>query len=77
MSDTAKIIFSRVYQSYLTGGDAYSFYYKTENENKINEINKAINELENTGLVEIIHQNSKKTKMCITSEGITYGNNNF
>ena len=32
MLKEANAIFERVYQSYLMGGDTYSFYFKTEKE---------------------------------------------
>lgn len=77
MTVTAKRIFNRVYQSYLTGGDTYTYFYKTTSENEILQINSAIDELKENGLVDIIHQNDKKARMCITPEGITFGNNNI
>lgn len=77
MINTATKIFSRVYQSYLTGGDTYTYYYKTDDEQKIQEISNAVKELEKNGLVDIIHQNTKKIRMSITSDGISYGNDNY
>lgn len=77
MINTATNIFNRVYQSYLTGGDTYTYYYKTDDENQIKEICNAIKKLENDGLIDIIHQSAKKARMCITPEGITYGNDNY
>ncbi len=77
MINAATKIFNRVYQSYLTGGDTYTYYYKTDDKEQIQEITEAIKELESHGLIDIIHQSSKKARMCITSDGITYGNNNY
>lgn len=77
MIDTAKKIFSRVYQSYLMGGDMYTYYYKANNENELHNILEALKELEENGLIDIIHLGNKKARMCITSEGITYGSNNY
>lgn len=77
MINVATKIFSRVYQSYLTGGDTYTYYYKTDDERQIQEITDAIKDLENHGLIDIIHQNTKKARVCITPDGITYGNNNY
>ena len=73
----AKKIFSRVYQSYLMGGDMYTYYYKTHNELEIEDIKEAIHQLENDGLIDIIHIGSDRARVCITSEGITYGSNNY
>ncbi|MDO4300134.1 MAG: hypothetical protein Q4D26_01945 [Clostridia bacterium] len=77
MINAATKIFNRVYQSYLTGGDTYTYYYKTDDEQQIQEITEAIKDLEVNGLIDVLHQSSKKTRMCITPEGITYGNNNY
>ncbi len=77
MINAATKIFNRVYQSYLMGGDTYTYYYKTDDEMQIQEINEAIKELESHGLIDIIHQSAKKARMCITTDGITYGNNNY
>lgn len=77
MINMAKKIFSRVYQSYLTGGDTYTYYYKTDDDNELSQISEALKELENNGLIDIIHIGDKKARMCITSEGITYGSNNY
>lgn len=77
MINAATTIFNRVYQSYLTGGDTYTYYYKTDDTEQIKEITKAIEELSSRGLIDIIHQSTKKARMCITSEGISYGNDNY
>lgn len=77
MINAATKIFSRVYQSYLTGGDTYTYYYKTDDEQQIQEISDAVKELEKNGLVDIIHQNPKKIRMSITPNGISYGNDNY
>lgn len=77
MINTAIKIFNRVYQSYLTGGDTYTYYFKTDDDREIQEIIDSIKELENMGLVDLMHYNNKKARMCITSDGISYGNDNF
>lgn len=77
MVGEATKIFNRVYQSYLTGGDTYTFFFKTDNERTIQSITDAIKELESIGLVNILHINNKKARMCITPEGISYGNDTY
>ncbi len=77
MTNTAQKIFSRVYQSYLMGGDMYTYYYKANNENELSNILKSLKELEENGLIDIIHLGNKKARICITSEGITYGSNSY
>lgn len=77
MDNMEKYIFSRCYQSYLTGGDIYSFSYKNEDTNKIPEYKKAIKSLEDKGYITIIYDSEKKTRMALTNEGIDHGNSVF
>lgn len=77
MINRAAKIFSRVYQSYLTGGDTYTYYFKTDNEDEIQDIINALDSLKEHGLVDILHQSNKKARMCITHDGISYGNDNY
>ncbi len=74
MDKTQELIFDRLYQSYLTGGDSYSFQYKTENINKIQSYKEAIKKLEEAGYVNVIFQSDKKTRMSLTDKGIDYAN---
>ncbi len=70
-------ILSRLYQSYVMGGDVYSYQYKTENSH-IAEIKKgAIKLLEERGYLEILSLGDKKARIAITDMGIEYGNNNY
>ncbi len=77
MINAATKIFNRVYQSYITGGDTYTYYYKTDDRKEIDEITNAIGELSKNGLVDILYQSDKKARLCITHEGIAYGNDNY
>lgn len=77
MINAATKIFSRVYQSYITGGDTYTYYFKTDNQKEIDEIARAINELNENGLVDILYMSDKKARLCITHDGIAYGNDNY
>lgn len=74
MDKTENLIFDRLYQSYLTGGDSYSFQYKTESEKNIKEYKEAIHRLEEAGYIEILFQSDKKTRMTLTHKGIDYAN---
>ncbi len=74
MDKTELYIFSRLYQSYVMGGDSYSFLYKTDDENKIRHYKTTIDALENKGLLKILFQSDKKTRMALTDKGIDYGN---
>lgn len=73
MTELATCVFARVYQSYLTGGDTYSYRYGEEKPATIEKLKKAIDEIEKIGLVNVIYQSDKKTKMSITDYGIDYG----
>ncbi|MGN1317382.1 MAG: hypothetical protein ACI4VF_00090 [Lachnospirales bacterium] len=73
MSKTEAFIFNRVYQSYLTGGDTYSFIYKTDDPQKIEEYRLAISSLEEKGFIDVLFQSDKKTRMSLTDTGIDYG----
>ena len=74
MLKEANAIFERVYQSYLMGGDTYSFYFKTEKEKEIEAYTKAVKKLESLGLVDLLFLSERKARMAITPEGISYGN---
>lgn len=74
MDKTQQLIFDRLYQSYLTGGDSYSFQFKTENPNKIECYTDAIEKLEEAGYVNILFKSDKKIRMSLTNKGIDYAN---
>ncbi len=74
--NTAKI-FSRMYQSYVTGGDIYTYRYNTEAPEEV-EIDKgAIHSLEEDGYLSILSMDDRKAKLAITDKGIDYGNDNY
>lgn len=77
MLSTATRIFGRVYQSYLTGGDTYTYYFKTDDPDQIEEIINSIEDLKNKGLIDVLHVSNKKARVSITSDGISYGNDNY
>lgn len=77
MLKEATAIFERVYQSYLMGGDTYSFYFKIEKEKEIEVCTKAIKELESLGLIDLLFLSEKKARMAITPEGVSYGNDSI
>lgn len=74
MDKTEEYIFYRLYQSYVTGGDSYSFVYKTEDMKIINEYKAAISSLSEKGYINVLYQSDKKTRMSVTDKGIDYGN---
>ncbi len=70
-------ILSRLYQSYVMGGDVYSYAYNTENAHKVEIKKGAIKLLEEKGYLEILSLGDKKARIAITDAGIEYGNNNY
>lgn len=70
-------ILSRLYQSYVMGGDIYSYLYKTENPLEKEIKKRAIKLLEEKGYLEILSLGDKKARIAITDAGIEYGNNNY
>lgn len=74
MDKNETYILSRLYQSYVMGGDSYNFLYKTEKPDIINAYKTAIASLESKGLIEVVFQSDRKTRMKITDAGIEYGN---
>lgn len=74
MDRTESLIFSRLYQSYLTGGDTYSFNYKTDDVDKINAYQNAIKNLEVSGYITVLFQSDKKSRISLTDKGIDYAN---
>ncbi len=67
-------IFERVYQSYITGGDIYTYNFKNATTSEIEKILIALKNLENQGLIEILMTNEKRARMSITPDGINHGN---
>ncbi len=77
MDKNAANIFSRMYQSYVTGGDTYTYQYKTDDPDEIKEKKGAIYSLEEEGYLEILSMGDKKARLAITDKGIDYGNDNY
>ena len=73
MTNAETYIFVRLFQSYVTGGDTYSFVYKTANPDKIKQYQDAIKSLEDNGFIQILYQSDKKTRMALTEKGIDHG----
>lgn len=70
-------IFSRLYQSYVTGGDTYTYQYKTDKPDEIESNKEAVRSLEEEGYLEILSMGDKKARVAITDKGIAYGNDNY
>ena len=77
MKSLSKTIFNRAYQSYLMGGDTYTYFYKNSKNEDREKADEAVAELEEMGLVEVIFKGERKIKMTVTEDGINYGNNMF
>jgi hypothetical protein len=75
MNKYGEIIMDRAYQSYVTGGDSYTFNYpqgKKAFEKAIYV--EAIEELEKEGMLEVVSRTEKRMRLRLTDKGIDFGN---
>lgn len=74
MNKIATEIFERAYQSYLCGGDIYTYRFSSKSEIMLKKYNEAINYLKENELIEVKFISSDKVKLNLTQKGIEYGN---
>lgn len=74
MNKLTTTIFERAYQSYLCGGDVYTYRFESKSPLMTKKYNDAIKYLEDNNLVIIKLMSEDKVKMCLTDKGIEYGN---
>lgn len=75
MNKYALTIMDRAYQSYVTGGDSYTFTYpygKNAFERPL--FADAIEQLVADGMLEIASQSEKRMRLRLTDKGIDFGN---
>ncbi len=75
MNKYEEIIMDRAYQSYVTGGDTYSFTYpdgKKAFERPLYE--EAIKKLEADGMLVVASLGEKRVRLRLTDKGIDFGN---
>ena len=75
MNKYAETIMDRVYQSFVTGGDCYTFNYpQGKRAFEKQPYIEAIESLEADGMVEITLRNEKRIRLKLTDKGIDFGN---
>lgn len=74
MNKVTSTIFERAYQSYLCGGDVYTYRFESKSSLMTKKYNDAIKYLENEGLVVVEFMSEDKVKLTLTDKGIEYGN---
>lgn len=76
MNKITQTIFDRAYQSYLCGGDVYTYRFESKSHLMTKKYNDAIELLTNKNLVEVKFKSDNKVRLTLTEEGIIYGNSN-
>ncbi|MBQ7265459.1 MAG: hypothetical protein IJS61_05110 [Firmicutes bacterium] len=74
MEDYTRSLFSRIYQSYVTGGEYFTLKLSTLTKKEEPKLPAALEELENEGLAQVLSRGSAKIKIAITDKGIDFGN---
>lgn len=74
MNKLTKNIFERAYQSYLSGGDVYTYKFSSNSDIMKEKYNKAIQYLEENDLIIVKFRSEDKVKIVLTEAGIDYGN---
>lgn len=74
MNKITSTIFERAYQSYLCGGDVYTYRFESKSPLMTKKYNDAIKCLENEGLVVVKFMSEDKVRLTLTDKGIEYGN---
>jgi hypothetical protein len=75
MNNYEQTIMDRAYQSYVTGGDSYTFNYPVGKKAFERAIYvETIEKLEKDGMLEIVSVGEKRMRLRLTDKGIDYGN---
>ncbi|WP_250278676.1 hypothetical protein [[Clostridium] colinum] len=74
MNKLTTTIFERAYQSYLCGGDVYTYRFESKSCLMMKKYTEAIKYLEDNGLVIVKFMSEDKVKLSLTDKGIEYGN---
>lgn len=74
MDKITETIMKRAYQSYLCGGDVYTYKFESESKPMRIKYDKAIKYLEENNLAVIKFRSDDKVRLSLTDEGIEYGN---
>lgn len=74
MTEERTEILERLYQSYIMGGDVYTYNFNTENPSKIQYIKDMLTSLEADEYFKIKSMNDKRARLTILDKGIDFGN---
>lgn len=74
MNKITTTIFERAYQSYLCGGDIYTYRFESKSQVMRKKYADAIKYLEEKELIIVKFMSMDKVRLCLTDKGITYGN---
>lgn len=74
MDKITQTIIERAYQSYLYGGDVYTYRFESDSIPMKKKYDKAIKFLEDNNLIEVKFRSDDKIRLTLTDEGISYGN---
>lgn len=74
MNKITTTIFERAYQSYLCGGDVYTYRFESKSPLMTKKYEDAIKYLEENNLVKVKFKSEDKVRLVLTDEGIEYGN---
>lgn len=74
MNKVTTTIFERAYQSYLCGGDVYTYRFESKSPLMTKKYSEAIKYLEDNELVNVKFMSEDKVRLTLTDKGIEYGN---
>ena len=74
MNKVTTTIFGSAYQSYLCGGDVYTYRFESKSPLMTKKYNDAIKYLEDNELVIVKFMSEDKVRLTLTDKGIEYGN---
>lgn len=74
MNKITTTIFERAYQSYLCGGDVYTYRFESKSSIMLKKYNDAVKYLEDNELIEVKFISEDKVRLSLTEKGIDYGN---
>lgn len=74
MNKITTTIFERAYQSYLSGGNMYTYRFESKSVLMTKKYKDALKYLEEKNFIEIKQIDENKVKLCVLEKGIEYGN---
>lgn len=74
MDKITQTIMERAYQSYLYGGDVYTYRFESDSASMRIKYDKAIKYLEENNLIIVKFRSDDKVRLSLTDDGISFGN---